>query len=147
VFDTQTQAVLQEVFRREGQSFLLYTHDSFPWTTSEEEPALERLQHLIASERNAWSWLGRFLLRNKVPLPILGTYPVNFTSFNFQTLDSLVPKLLDAEKHLLADLERDLPGVHDPAAKVELTKLADLKRRHMKELGGLLSAVPQTASA
>jgi hypothetical protein len=147
VFDTQTQAVLQEVFRREGHSFLLYTHDSFPWTTTEEEPALDRLQKLIESERDAWSALGRFLLRKRVMLPVLGTYPVNFTSFNFQSLDSLVPKLLTAAKQLLADLERDLPAVHDPAAKAELTKLADLKRQHIKELGGLLSALPQTASA
>ncbi len=138
MFDTQTQARLQEIFRRESQSFLLYIHDAFPWTASEGVPALERLQRLIVSERGAVTGLGRYLLRNKVPLPVLGTYPMNFTSFNFQSLDSLAPRLIDAEKHLLAELEHDLTSVPDARAKAELTKLADLKRMHLAELGVLM---------
>ena len=138
MLDTQTQALLQEVFRREGQSFLLYIHDAFPWTASEGEPALERLQRLIESERGAVTALGRYLLRQRVPLPFLGSFPMNFTSFNFQSLAYLVPKLIDAEKRLLADLERDLTRVPDVGARAELTKLADLKRRHLQELSVLL---------
>ena len=145
MLDTQTQRLLQEIIRREGQSFLLYTHDSFPWTQSEGEPALERLQRLIAAERAALTALGRYLLRQKVPLPFLGSYPMNFTSFNFQSLDYLLPKLIDAEKHLLADLERDLASVPDAGARTELTKLAELKRQHLAELSALTSAKLQPA--
>lgn len=145
MLDTQTQALLQEVFRREGQSFLLYTHDSFPWTQSEGEPALERLHALIASEREALTALGRYLLRQKVPLPFLGSYPMSFTSFNFLSLQHLVPKLIDEQTHRLADLERDRASIPDAGARAELTKLADLKRRHLEELGGLPTVSPQPA--
>jgi hypothetical protein len=146
VLDTQTQALLQEVFRREGQSFLLYVHDAFPWTTAEGGPALVRLQRLIESEREALAALGRYLVRHQVPLPFVGAYPTRYTSFNYQSLESLVPKLIDAEKRLLADLERDLASVPDAAARAELGKLADLKRRHAAELDNLLKATPQPVS-
>jgi hypothetical protein len=138
VFDTQTQALLQVVFRREGQSFLLYIHDAFPWTESEGEPALERLQRLIVAERDAVNALGRYLLRNRVPLPFLGTYPMSFTSCNFLSLGYVVPKLLEAEKSLHSGLERDLASVPDVGAKGELKKLADLKRAHLEELGSFV---------
>ena len=137
MFDTQTQALLQEVFRREGQSFLLYIHDAFPWTASEGGAALARLHRLIAAERAAVTALGRYLLRHKVQLPFLGSFPMSFTSFNFQSLDYLVPKLIDAEKVLVSDLERDLASIPDPSARMELTKLLDLKRRHVEELSVL----------
>jgi hypothetical protein len=138
VFDAKTQALLQEIFRRENQSFVLYVHDSFPWTTSEGEPALQKLQRLIGAERAAVTGLGRFLVRDRVPLPFVGSYPAGFTSFNFLALEALVPRLVDAEKRLLADLDRDLASISDPAAKSELTKLADLKRRNLKELAALV---------
>jgi hypothetical protein len=143
VLDTKTQALLQEIFRREGQSFLLYVYDSFPWTTSQGEPALRRLRELIAAERAALTALGRFLMRHRVPLPFVGSYPVSFTSFNFMSLDHLVPRVIDAERRLLADLERDLGSVSDPAARAELTKLADLKRQNLKELGALMPLAHQ----
>ena len=138
MFDTQTQALLQEIFRREGQSFLNYIHDAFPWTSSEGLLTLERLQRLSDSERTALAALGRFLLRQRVPVPFLGSFPMNFTSFNFMSLESLIPKLIDAQKQLLSDLERDLAHIADPVAKAELTKLADLKRLHLEELHHLL---------
>jgi hypothetical protein len=68
---------------------------------------------------------------------------MNFTSFNFVSLDYLVPKLIAEQKHLLAALERDLGSVPDAGAKAELTKLAELKRLHLEELGVLLSGTPQ----
>src|SRR5260370_32290861 len=139
VLDTKTQALLQEIFRREGQSFLLYVHDSFPWTTSAGEPALQRLRQLIAAERAALTALGRFLARHRVPLPFLGSYPSNFLSFNFVSLDHLMPRLVDAEKRLLADLERDLASGSDAVARAELTKLVELKRHNLKELGALIT--------
>ena len=138
MLDAQTQALLQEVFRREGQSFLLYVHDAFPWTTAEGGPALARLQRLIESERAALAALGRYLVRRQVPLPFVGAYPTRYTSFNYQSLDSLVPKLVDAAKRLLADLERDLASVPDAGARAELTKLAELKGRNLRELGALV---------
>ena len=138
MFDTQTQALLQEIFRREGQSFLLYIHDSFPWTTSVGEPARERVQRLISSERAAVTALGRYLLRHKVPVPFVGSFPMSFTSWNYLSLEHLLPKLVAAQKRLLADLERDLASVPDAGAKAELTKLTELKRLHLGELGALL---------
>ena len=146
MFDTKTQALLQDIFRRESQSFLLYVHDAFPWTTSEGEPALERVQRVIKTERLAITALGRYLLRNRVPLPFVGSYPMSFTSFNFLSLRHLIPLLIDAEKRLLADLERDMASVPDPAVDAQLAKLADVKRQNLKELATLSSPVPEPVS-
>ena len=120
MIDSQTQGLLQDIFRRESSAFLIYIGDAFPWTTARGVPALERLNRIIGAERDAITVLGRYLARRRVPLPFHGMYPMSFTSFNFLSLYHLVPRLIQSQERLLAELDRDLPLITDADARRSL---------------------------
>jgi hypothetical protein len=142
VIDAHSQQVLQDLLRRESRSVLTYVAEAYPWTTWAEEKTLADLQQLIAAEREAVACLGRFLVRQRIPLPYLPPYPAHFTTINFLALEFLLPRLIEQERRSIADLERDLAALKDPAAKAEVEKLLTLKRRHLPRLEELASAQP-----
>ena len=145
MIDPQSQTLLQDILRRESRSVLSYVAEAYPWTTRAEEKALTDLQQLIAAERAAVNCLGQFLVRRRIPLPFLPSYPAHFTTINFLALDFLLPRLIEQERRSIADLERDLAALHDPAARAEVEKLLALKRRHLPQLEELASAQPQAS--
>src|SRR5438445_13733045 len=145
MLDARTQARLQGILRRESRSFLQYVRDSFPWTSPGEEGALVQLQTLIEEERTANAALARFLIRDRIPVPHLGPYPVAFTTLNFVSLDHLLPLLVDAERRSILELEKDLIGFADSDCRLEIQKLLDMKRQHLKALEALAVAHSETA--
>jgi hypothetical protein len=142
--DASTLALVQDIFRRERGSFLHYTADAYPWTTSAGETALIKLRKLIATETATVTALGRYLMRRHVPVPSSVSYPSRYTAWNYVALDAIVRLLIDAQQKDLAALERDLPHVDDAGIQAELKKLADVKRRTLIELQAL---IPEPAAA
>jgi hypothetical protein len=140
VIDPHTQTLLQDILRRESRSVLMYVAEAYPWTTSTQTEALAALQQLIAEEREAVASLGRFLVRQHVPLPFLPSYPSHFTTINFLALDFILPRLLEHERRSLADFERGVPSLKDPAARTEVEKLLAVKRRHLPRLEELVKS-------
>src|SRR5947208_2624977 len=113
MLDARTQTRLQAILRRESRSFLQYISDAFPWTTREEKNALAQLQTLIAEERSATAAFAKFLVRQRIPVPYLGSYPVAFTNLNFVSLDHLLPMLAAAERRSITELESDRASFTD----------------------------------
>jgi hypothetical protein len=146
MLDARTETQLQELLRRESRSFLQYVGGSFPWTASEEKPVLAQLQTLIEEERSAIVALAKFLARQRIPIPYLGSYPIAFTTLNFVSLDHLLPILVDTERQAVADLESDVANFTDSECRSEVQKLLDLKQRHLKVLEGLAAAHPETVA-
>jgi hypothetical protein len=140
----RTQTRLQEILRRESRSFLQYVSDSVPWTRPGEKDALAQLQTLIEEERGANAAFAKFLIRNRIPVPHLGSYAVAFTTLNFVALDHLLPMLAGAERRAIADLEDDLAGFKDSECQQEIQKFLDMKRQHLKALEALAIAHPET---
>lgn len=139
MIDPHSQTLLQDILRRENRSVLSYAAEAYPWTTSTEEKTWTDLQALIAADRAATVCLGRFLVRRRIPLPYLPSYPVQFTTINFLALDFLLPRLIEHERESIADLERDLAEIKDPSARAEVEKLLNLKRRHLPQLEEMAS--------
>jgi hypothetical protein len=137
VIDARTYAVLQDIVRRESRSLLQYVGDAFPWTTPEARGTLTQLQKLVAEERQATDDISRFLFRHHLTPPYLGSYPSDFTTINFVSLEHLLPLLTDAERRAVANLERDLSSIGDPVARGLVQKLLDMKRQHLKALDAL----------
>jgi hypothetical protein len=144
VIDTQTQATLQEIVRRESRSLLSYIGDAFPWTTSAGTPALAVLRQVVDRESAAVNVLGRTLVRQKVPMPFLGSYPARFTSCNFIALEYLLPLLVQAQKEGIAALAADLHRVPAPEARAAVEALLAVKRQNLTALEEL--AAPRPAS-
>src|SRR5205085_539201 len=109
------------IVRRESRSFASYIADAYPWTTAAGGPALGRLRQAFEEESEAVSALGRYLARQRVPMPFMGAYPVSFTSTNFLSLEYLVPRLIEAQKQLIAALQADLKRIEpgEPRARAE----------------------------
>lgn len=145
MIDAPTAALLQKILRRESRSLLQYVSEAFPWATAEEREALANLQQLIADEKAVSAELARFLLRQRVGLPHLGTYP-DFTAVNFVSLDFLLPMLVDHQAKAIAVLERDLASVKDPEARALVEKLLTMKRQHLETLKSM-AATAQPAAA
>jgi hypothetical protein len=143
--DPQTQTLLQEILRRESRSVLMYVAEAYPWTSSTRTKALTALQHLIAAEREAVAFFGRFLVRHRVPLPFLPSYPAHFTTINFLALDFILPRLIEHERQSIAELESDLAAVKSPEARAEVEKLLAIKRKHLPQLEELASEQPQAS--
>lgn len=140
MIDSHSQSLLQDILRRESRSVLMYVEEAYPWTTAAEQKALTELRQLIATERQALAGLGRFLLRQRIPLPYLPSYPADFTTINFLALDYILPRLIDYEHRSIAELERDLPALKEPAAHAEIEKLLALKRSSLARLETLVPA-------
>jgi hypothetical protein len=145
VIDAPTQALLQDVLRRDSLSLLQYIRDAFPWTRLEEQGAWPALRQVVEEDAHGLAELAQFLARRRVPLPYIGTFPVDFTSINFVSLDFVLPRLLDEQRREVAALEADLARVSDPEAREQLQRLLDMKRRHLPALEGLAAAHPEPA--
>ena len=137
MIDAQTQALLQEVLRREGRSELMYVAEAYPWTAARGHAALGALQALIREEADALTALGRWMTRRRVAPPYLGAFPTGFTTINFLALDYLLPRLRDRQREAVAQLERDAHAVIHPEARAQLDGLLALKRRHLATLESL----------
>jgi hypothetical protein len=145
VIDAHSQRLLQEILRRESRSVLTYVAEAYPWTTSTRTKELMDLQQIIAAEREAVTCLGRFLVRQRVPLPYLPSYPAHFTTINFLALDFILPRLIEHERQSIADLERDLAAMKAPAARAEVEKLLTVKRNQLPRLEELASVQPKAS--
>jgi hypothetical protein len=147
VTDARTQTLLQDILRRESRSFLMYVTEAYPWTTSTQMQTLAALQQIIAEEREAIGHFGRFLVRQRIPLPFLPPFPRHFTTINFLALDFILPRSIEYERHSLAALERDVLVVKEPSARAEVEKLLALKRRHLSQLEEWALVQPQTSAS
>lgn len=146
MIDPHTQAILQDVVRRESRSLLLYIGDAFPWTAADGAARLAALRAAIKEVADAATAVGRFLVKNRASPPPLGAYPAWYTSWNFLALSFLVPKLLEAERASIDRLEADRKAVKDPAARAPLDDLLKHKQHALSVLDGLLPT-PQPAAA
>ncbi len=145
MMDGATEALLQRVLRREGLALLQYVREAFPWTRAGEDKALAELRDVIEEDRQALADLGRFLTRRRVPLPYIGSYPAEFTTVNFTSLDYLLPRLVEEQRREVGTLEAEVPAATDPEARAQLVRLLDLKRRHLGVLERLAAENRQPA--
>jgi hypothetical protein len=147
VIDGHTAAVVGDIFRREGRSFLQYLSDSLPWPTADGDEVQARLGPLVAEAQAATAQLGQYLTRHHLPLPYLGSYPAAFTQRNFVCFSHLVPVLLDELRASMPPVESAIATVPDPEARELLQKLLHTKRLHVQALEGRTAVTAVAAGA
>jgi hypothetical protein len=144
--DAVTRALLEAILRREGRSLLQYVSESFPWTNPDEQAALAQLQELVQEERKATGALLQLFARREHTVPYLGSFPESFTTINFVSLDHLLPLLVDAERQGLEQLQSDLAKLTDPQLRDQVSKMVEMKRRHLATLKTLITS-PSAATS
>jgi len=147
MIDPRTAKLLQAILRREGRSLLQYLGDAVPWVQGGDKEHLCQLQGIVLEDREGNAVLGRFLMRHRIPPPYLGAYPMGFTTLNFLSLESLIPRLIEAQRRTIAVLESDLAQIPDPQPRGAMEGFLEIKRRHLKVLEAMLPSSPAAVPA
>jgi hypothetical protein len=129
VIDPQSQAILQDVLRRESRSLLSYIGDAYPWAAVGQTETAAALKNVVADERAAVAALGRFLVRQHITPPPGGAYPTRFTTCNFIALDYLLKRLEEAQLGDIAALHSDLAEITDKEARQQVANLLAVKEK------------------
>lgn len=132
------QELLPSFVRRESRSLLQYVRESFPWSRTKDHETRERIMAAAEAEGELIAQLGQMLQKRHIPMPGLGAYPTSFTSLNYVSLSYLTPRLIAAQRQALADLENDLPKVHDESIRELLNRFREMKLRHLAEFESLI---------
>jgi len=128
---------LQETYRREDRSLLQYAREASLYTPVADRPLRDAMLRIAGEESAALESFGETLDRRRVPLPYLGSFPMQFTDLNFVAIRYFVPKLIAEQKQDLAKLEADVPALADAPARAAVQDLVEIHKRHLKELESL----------
>jgi hypothetical protein len=134
VIDAAAQELIERQIRRDGRSLLQYVGESFPYTPTSGEQALAQVNALAREEQEAIARLVRFLHRQHVSPPVLGSFPSVYTNINFVSLVHLLPGLLQEQQAAVAELERSLASLPEGEARRVLWEYLEMKRRHRQTL-------------
>lgn len=143
MMDSATVATLNAILRREGRSLMQYARDVDPFTTAEEGDVAERLRGMIEAERKVCDDIARLLVRRRLTLPFVGSFPASFTSVNFISLSKLISLLVEHQRRSTAELRPELATINDPDARLLVQRLLDQKENHLHELEQLVAAAPE----
>jgi hypothetical protein len=139
--DATAKSILLDALRREGRSLLLYLGDAIPWTTLHAEANLQLLQRIIRTESEGIQALGVWLGRQRITPPPLESYPTSFTSYHFASLDFLLPRLLEAQKTAIAQLQKDVAALQG-SEREHLSQFLRIKQMNLSALEALLTPQP-----
>jgi hypothetical protein len=142
--DAHSQAILQELVRRQKQSLLRYVGEAFPYASARGQEALETFRHIVEEDRQALGTLVTYLGRRRVPVPQTSAFPNWFTTINFVSLDYLLPLLRDAQRAEVEALERDCHELADEEAREQVQRFYERKHWHFQQLETL--AAPAAAA-
>ena len=134
MIDREAYGLLQDVIRREGRSFLQYAGESFPWSTTKDQETMGKLKNLMTEEREGAEVLSRFLVKHRLAPPYLGSYPSYFASYNYLSLDKLLPLLLVHQHKMIEALTGDLAQLKDGESRKALQQALVMKNRHLQAL-------------
>ena len=138
--DPLSLRLVNDTIRRESRSLLQYVTDAFPWITPQEQTALVKLRDVVKEQKAALAGLGSVLYRRHLALPYVGTFPADFTTINYVSLDHLLGLLVEFEAKGCALLEQAIGQVSDMEANDLLKKYLELKRRYLQSLKTLATA-------
>lgn len=134
MFDSSTQARLQELFRRENRSFLQYINQASPWASPADRPLVEKIRQLATEEMAALEKLAEWLESKHVSLPYLGAFPTTFTNYNFVDIRKLLKPLVAEQRKELADLEADAKSLADDVARKRVEVIVEMNRKHLGDM-------------
>jgi hypothetical protein len=137
--DLGTVPILFEHLRRTGRSLLHYAGESYPWVRDAAGlGTLTAIQHMIGEEQQASAVIIKHLYRNHIAPPHLGTYPMEFTNFNFLAVNRMLDLAIQHQEQDVTALATDLRKVHDTESHRLLQHLFEVKARHLETLRKLV---------
>ena len=146
---TDSKPVLTRLLHREQYSLANYLLDAPPWVPPGREHAWEEVRRIAEAQRANAVRIGRLLVCRH-GYAESGLFPVEFTRDNDVSLDYLVPRLVEHQQSLVADIERALGELgRDEEARRVVRTLLDAEREHLVRLLAFAPAaeLPQRQAA
>jgi hypothetical protein len=97
--------VLNRLLTTLYRSLPIYLTYAVPWTHRGEEQALATLRNVANQQKEMASRIGRYLLEHHGPLE-MGEYAIDFLDLHDLSLDFLITRLVEAQKHDVATIQR-----------------------------------------
>jgi len=130
---TPTLTVLNRIFAREKVSFLQYLKDAWVWTDPPGRAVWKEISRMIDEEQKMLRRLADLILRRKGVLAS-AVFDERFTESHFLSLAHLLPRLVNYQRWLIQELEKDLTQLDDPEARQLVEEILQMKRRHLQAL-------------
>src|SRR5262249_7654918 len=117
---------------------LQYIGESYPWAAHDREEALKSVLRMAKHEAHQLEQIVRHCIKTKFGNPALGAYPQSFMGINFQSIEFLLPLLVDDQKRRIADLEWSLLSAPEDFQGL-LRDLIAGKKKHLEKMQQLLA--------
>jgi len=131
-YSPEALAILARILNREASSLLQYLRGSGSWVDARSAVAASSLEQLADAEERAARVIADILRRAKIP-PAPPRFDQRFSSLNYLALDRLLPILLDHQRALLVEQQKDA-AVLDADLRSKLQPLLEVKRKSIAEI-------------
>lgn len=136
----ESQPVLTRLLHREEYSLANYLMYARPWVPPGREHAWEEVRRIAGAQLANAVRIGRLLIE-RYGYADSKYFPVAFTRYNDLSLDYLVPRLVEHQQSLLADVEQALGELgRDEEARRVVRTVLDGERKHLDALLALAPA-------
>lgn len=139
--------LLHALIRRESRSLLQYAREAYPWSKANAPAAGAAVQAMGAAEAEMVGRLSQWMAKQKAPISSLGAYPMQFTTMNYTSVHSLLPRLIADAQVRIAEIERSCLVLPAGEGRALVQSLVDLKKAHLERLRELQATTTPPALA
>lgn len=130
-----------------GRSLLQYAAESWPWSGAAHTPARAEFIELAAEQRADVGRLAEFLDRRGWMIDF-GAYPSDYTDLHFLALKYFLPRVVQDQAAIVAELDEAVHTcVDDPAAVAVLQPILATERKILASLETMTAPAAATTSA
>jgi hypothetical protein len=137
---------LQDVYRREGVSLLLYVRQASLFASEKDKDLLARVNELADAESAALDRFANYLLDQRLPMARIAAFPTEFTNYNFVAVRKILPLLIEDHRRDLQLLENDRLA-YDGTDREQIERLIEVKTMHLTEMEKLVGDNALTVAA
>ena len=115
-------------------SLLQYVSEAVPWSADSAHVAIDQVCAIAREERAEVVRLTRQLQKRHLDLPKMGSFPSQFTTINYVTIDYLLPRLIAEGQRDIAELQGRLHLAVDDEVRGWMQGYLARKERHLQAL-------------
>ncbi|MBS0202046.1 MAG: hypothetical protein JSS49_04040 [Planctomycetes bacterium] len=102
-----------------GCSLLQFVGEVSPWTPAHATAARETLTRLLQQQQHHTEQLVELLTDRRYPVEF-GVYPANFTDLHFLSLKAMLPRIIENQDAIIAELDEAVHTCVDDAEAIRV---------------------------
>ncbi len=127
-------SIFNRLFALEQYSLANYLMDAHPWVHDGDQRLVQTVQAIARDQQFYAEQLGRWIVEHEASVAP-ACYPMRFTAYNDVSIEFLMNRLLDEQKHLVEEIERLVPELEDTEEPYELAQqILGSEKAHLENL-------------